>query len=552
MNSEFAHNAPPHPLPAPAALAWGARAAGVRVVTGYPGAPATGVFDALLQAPELADAHVRWAPNEKVALELAYGASLGGARALVVLKSVGLNIALDPLACMSYSGCQAGLVILVGDDPGGWGSQNEQDSRWLARVAEVPVVEPLAVEQCAALMAQAFAWSEGLGTPIILRTTSALMASHGAPETPFELPQAPLGFVHQRNRWVVLPASVIKQRRAVHRRFRSLQDSWEISPFDMREGHGPLGVLAVGATYSKLRGLLAGREPQLNTFGLSSVYPLPEGHLARWMATLERALILEECSPFVEQAVRALVQQRELSVRILGRADATVPEEGELGESELAAALTALDPAFGLVASSRAQRAMPSRVPLCEDCLYRPTVDALLRAMERHGGRRNHIVVGETGCMVRANLPPWELFDVKYSLGSGLGLAMGLALGGTKQRVVALLGDSSTFHSDLNALPHAAQLGLPITVLILDNGTTALTGGQSHPGSPRDEHGQPRSSTDLAGIVRAAGLEVATCAPQEAALFEQALDRALTSQSTSVLIVRAPCAKHVSAEEFTA
>jgi indolepyruvate ferredoxin oxidoreductase alpha subunit len=211
------------------ALAWGALAAGVTVVSGYPGSPATGVFDAFMsmaggdEASPKAGTHIQWAPNEKVALELAYGASLAGARALVVLKSVGLNIALDPLATMVLSGCHAGLVILLGDDPGGWGSQNEQDSRWLARVAEVPVVEPTSVHHAAALMTQAYAWSESLGTPVIVRVTGALTLAQGDVEEPWQLPPFEQGLIRQRDRWVVLPANVVARRRSQHRRLRQIQ-----------------------------------------------------------------------------------------------------------------------------------------------------------------------------------------------------------------------------------------------------------------------------------------------------------------------------------------
>lgn len=320
------------------ALAWGALAAGVTVVSGYPGSPATGVFDAFL-AMAGAGTHVQWAPNEKVALELAYGASLGGARALVVLKSVGLNIALDPLATMVLSGCHAGLVILLGDDPGGWGSQNEQDSRWLARVAETPVVEPTGVRQAAALMAQAYAWSESVGTPVIVRVTGALTSGQGPVEEPWRLPPLGQRFVRKRDRWVVLPANVVARRRTQHRRLRQIQEQFESSPYDTSEGDGPLGIIAVGVMAAKLQSLLdssrgataQGSEQAgslWRVLSLSSVYPLPEEALERRLRGMERVLVLEEGGPFVEERVRDLAQRRGLALPILGRADRAVAEEG--------------------------------------------------------------------------------------------------------------------------------------------------------------------------------------------------------------------------------
>jgi indolepyruvate ferredoxin oxidoreductase alpha subunit len=532
------------------ALAVGALAAGVTVVSGYPGSPATSVFDAFLSMAPPQGTHIQWAPNEKVALELAYGASLGGARALVVLKSVGLNIALDPLATMVLSGCHAGLVILLGDDPGGWGSQNEQDSRWLARVAEVPVVEPTGVEQAAALMTQAYAWSESLGTPVIVRVTGALTLAQGAVAEPWHLPPMAKRFILSRDRWVVLPANVVARRRTQHRRLRQIQAQLESSPYDTSEGDASLGIIAVGVVAAKLRALLdhASGGAAMRVLSLSSVYPLPERALERWLRGMERVLVLEEGSPFVEESLRDLAQRCNLALPILGRSDRAVAEEGELDEPQVAQALQRLDSSFEYTPAEPSQRAMPSRVPLCDDCPYRPTFEALLRAMERHGGRQRHIIVGETGCMVRANLPPMELFDVKYSLGSGLGVGLGLAattaMRGDDQHVVALLGDSSFFHSDINAMPYAAQVGLPLLVLVLDNGTTALTGGQAHPGSTIDERGNRRPAADLVSVIRGCGVQPELHTPGDVPALEAALDRALTDRTFHVLVVRGPCTKY--------
>ncbi len=538
------------------ALAQGALAAGVGVVTGYPGSPATGVFDGCLEGTAPGQAHVQWAPNEKVAMEIAYGASIAGRRALVVLKSVGLNIALDPLATMALSGCHAGLVILLGDDPGGWGSQNEQDSRWMARVAEVPVVEPVSVEQSAALMAQAFVWSESLGVPVIVRIVGSLALAEGPVEEPWCLPPFGAGFLRKRDRWVVLPALVVGRHRSLHRKLRQIRELFEASPYDVAEGQGRVGVIAVGHTRAKVRRAL-GEDAPVQVLGLASVWPLPEKALTRWLRGLERVLVVEEGGPFVEEQIRALAQRRGVRVAVLGRGDGSlpvddraIPAEGELTEPAIAAGLKRLDPGLAKEVPSTAGRAMPSRVPLCDDCPYRPTFEALAAEMEANGGRNRHIVVGETGCMVRANLPPMRLFDVKYSLGSGLGLGIGLALGetapgGKGHRVVALLGDSSFFHTDINALPHAVQLDLPMLVVLLDNGTTALTGGQAHPGSANDARGAPQRVIDLAEVVRGCGIEPRVIATDDVAALRAAFAEGLRGAGTRVVIARGPCPKYV-------
>ncbi|MFH1085216.1 MAG: thiamine pyrophosphate-dependent enzyme, partial [Chloroflexota bacterium] len=512
---------PAEPVRGDVALAYGTLAAGVRLVTGYPGSPATGTFDALVALTRPGELDIHWAPNEKVAVEEAFGASLAGARALVVVKSVGLNIGLDPLATLSLSGTYAGMVILLGDDPGGWSSQNEQDTRWLARVAEVPIVEPIAVEQAAAVMAQAFAWSEALALPVIVRITRAMSLAKGQIEAPWRLPPFGRRFYRQRNRWIVLPYLVEQRHDALHAKLGQFAAMLAASPYDVAAGQnpagqnpagqnpagdGPLGVVGAGFMWSKARDAL-GAHAGVRLLGLTSSWPLPEEALIAWLRPLRRVLVLEEGGPFIEEQLAALAQRAGLATEVLGRHTRTVPLEGEVLPERVAAALAALDSTYRVQAAAVAQPPMPSTVPLCPDCPYRPVFEALIRCMERHGGRTRHIIVGETGCMVRANLPPMELFDVKHGLGSGLGIAMGLARADERQHVVALVGDSSFFHSDINAMPYVVQHQVPMTVVVLDNGTTALTGGQAHPGSAADERGDVREWTaDLVEVIAGCGL----------------------------------------------
>ena len=282
--------------------------------------------------------------------------------------------------------------------------------------------------------------------------------------------------------------------------------------------------------------------------GLSSVWPLPEESLTAWLQEMDRVLVLEEGGPFVEQGIRSLIQRKGLSPEVLGRLDRVVPEEGEISRADIGAALVALFPSYQPAEAQVVERAMPSTVPLCDDCSYRTTFEALLDAMERRGGRDHHIVVGETGCMVRANLPPMELFDVKYSLGSSLGMALGLALNDEEHRVIALVGDSAFFHSDINAMPYLAQLNPAMTVVVLDNGVTALTGGQAHPGSSVGEGGEPRIWVDVAEVIRGCGLEPRICWADSVPTLSPIFQGALRSEGLSVVVVRGPCRKYVRGE----
>ncbi len=536
------NDSPPQTVRGDEALALGALAAGIGLAVGYPGAPATGIFEALARLSVPGQVTLEWAANEKVAIEMAIGASLAGTRALVIVKGVGLNIALDPLATMSYAGCHTGLVIAVGDDPGGWSSQNEQDSRWLARLAEVPIVEATETASAAALMAQAFAWSEGLYTPVILRLTRGLAQERAAlREPPWQLPPALGRFLRKEDRWMVYPRVVVRRRHSLHRRLRSFAQALVSSPYDALCGAGDLGILAAGHPFSKVRRLVEGNG-NISLLGMASAWPLPEERLIPWMRTLRRLLILEEGGPFVEEQIRALAQRAGLSLEILGRANRAIPEEGEIVEEDLRRGLMALtaEGPFERVNTCTEPPIPPSS--LCEDCPYRPTFEALRAAMERQGGRERYLVVGETGCMVRAI--PTGLFDVKYSLGSALGIALGLALYERHHRVIALVGDSCFFHSEVNALPTLAQCRAPVAILLLDNGSTAQTGGQPHPGTPYDARHSPRAPVEIERVLAAYGLEAEVLSPRNPSALQAAFEAALGAEGPRVLIVREPCPRY--------
>jgi indolepyruvate ferredoxin oxidoreductase alpha subunit len=530
------------PIRGDEALAVGALAAGVAFAAGYPGSPATGVFEALASRATSDALTLEWAPNEKVALEIAAGASLAGIRALVVLKSVGLNIALDPLATLSYVGCHAGLVILVGDDPGGWSSQNEQDSRWLARLAETPVVEPTDVAAAAPLMTQAFAWSESLGLPVIVRLTRALAnATAPVPDPLWELPSGKRRFLRKENRWIVYPPNVVRRHHILHHHLRQFQSAIEVSPYDIgcERAASTLGVLAAGGAYARLRACSAPLE-DVDVLGLASAWPLPEKRLRTWLAPLRRLLVLEEGGPFVEEQVQALVQREGLSLEVLGQASRALPDEGELRDQDIALALQALVSEHPTPPVTTFYEPAVVSTPLCADCPYRPTFDALSAALEAQGGRGRHLVVGETGCMVRA--VDTGLFDVKLSLGAGLGLALGLALDAS-HHVVALLGDSCFFHSDVNALATLRQRQPPVTVIVLDNGSTALTGGQPHPGSAFDARRQPQAGVAIEQVAAGYGLSAKVATPDDPAL-RGLFESALADPKPRLIVVRGPCPRY--------
>ena len=531
------------------ALAHGALDGGVQFVTGYPGSPSTNTVDALL---ELAGEGVRieWAINEKSAFDAAFGASLAGVPSLLCLKSVGLNVALDSLMVSNLAPGDGAFVILVGDDPGGWGSQNEEDSRLLAAAAEVPLLEPVSAGDARATVHRAFQLSERFKIPVVVRITRALSVAQAGPvpELTSVARPRPARFRRQPERFNVLPVHVVAFHQRLQATLAEVQSSFADWPLNRQEGQGAKGIIAVGFAWQKLAEVL-GQAPEpapLRILALSTLHPLPEEALQRFLAGLDAVLILEETAPYLEVQVQALAQRAGLGLPVYGRTSGHIPRAGELLDPEIVQGLESLLPDWPWPSVDSSPRAMPSRQPLCDDCPYLPTFRALLEVMERRGGRDAFIVTGETGCMVRAQLPPLEIMDLKYGMGSSIGLAAGLARAGVPQKIVALSGDSAFLHSGLNELIDSAQAGVGMLVVILANEITALSGGQPHPASSRDATGQARHPVELAPLARAAGVEhVTVLGAEDGSLLQAAFEHGLDAGQLAVIIVQQPCPRWV-------
>jgi indolepyruvate ferredoxin oxidoreductase alpha subunit len=341
----------------------------------------------------------------------------------------------------------------------------------------------------------------------------------------------------------VLPIQVVDLHRGLQAKVAAVRREFEDSPLNGEWGDGPVGVVVCGYANEKCAGVLAGGGPlPLRVFRLATLYPLPEQRLAAFMRGLERVLVLEETAPTIETQLQAIAQRAGLTLPILGRTSGHVPGAGELTAADIGLALRGLLPGRQPAVMEAVERGRISRQALCPGCPYVPTFDALLAVMARRGGRDAFVVTGETGCIVRGQLPPWELLDVKYAMGSSIGLAAGLARSGIPQRIVAVSGDSAFLHNGLGELIDAAQAGVRVLVVLLDNATTALSGGQPHPGTGRDARGRPRQPVDLLALVRAAGVEHACVVdPTDTPATAKALEAGLAAPGVAVVIARLPC-----------
>jgi len=543
------------------AMAMGAVQAGVGVVTGYPGAPVTPVVNHILDMTGPDFVHVEWTSNEKVAAEMAFGASLGGRRSLLCVKSVGLNIALDPLMAINLTGCKAGFVILLGDDPGGWGSQNEQDSRTLGLAAELPLLEPTSVSEAQNAVKEAFDLSETFRLPVLVRVTRALILAEELLDVPGKL--APATFPGRNGgfeRHVVLPVDVVPFHERLLDRLEKIRQRFEVSPFINEEGNGPVGILAAGSAYLKLQECLSDDfSHHIRVLRLGLIFPFPRERVTAFLKGVRSVLILEENAPLVERTVRAVAQQAGVPLTVFGRETKHVSRAGELFPQNILPALRSLFPDLPLIEREKQSRPLPSRNPFCEGCPYVPVFAALMELTARIGGREKVIVVGDPGCMVRGQLPPFDLLDVKTSLGSSVAIAAGIAKtlpfkrtphgrageGTQVEKVVALSGDSGFLHSGLNGLLDAARLDINLLIIILDNGTTALSGGQPHSGCPEDARGQSRKKVDLGRLVREAGAGmVRVVETDDTGNIQEAIDKGMAHKGVSVVITRGPCPKY--------
>jgi indolepyruvate ferredoxin oxidoreductase alpha subunit len=530
------------------AMAYGALVAGVMMAASYPGSPSTGVLETLIGlAPEYG-LYVEWSSNERIALELAIGASIAGRRALVCVKNVGMNAIVDPLMTLTLTPVHGGLVILLGDDPGGYGSQNDQDTRPLATMLEMPLLEPATPAEGYAMMAAAFDSSERLQMPVIVRVTRSFTQRSEPVEIaapPYRQPD--LGLVREPWRFVPIPRNVVEKHRALHARWAEACRWVEDLPFCGISGHGRLGVLAAGFAFRKLLDVLGDEDrghPDLRLFKLGVLHPLPQEVVVRFLRHCDDVLILEENEPFLEVQLRALAHAHDLRARIVGKQTGHVPREGELFRWQIQQSLERFLPGFVPAHAFRqADEAneRPEREPFCGGCRYDVVVETLQDTAAALG--QELVLVGDPGCVVTVA----DRLDAKYALGSAVAVADGLSKVGITGRAVALFGDSSFFHSMLPAICNAVVNRSDILMVVLDNGATVTTGFQPNPGVPRDALGRPAPALSIERIATACGVEfVRTIVqaepgpiPQLGALFREAL----TYRGLGLVVVRMPCGK---------
>ena len=456
------------------ALALGALHAGLSGVYAYPGTPSTEITE-FIQNDFLArerGVRSRWCTNEKTAMEAALGMSYAGKRALVCMKHVGMNVCADAFVNAGITGVKGGLVVVAADDPSMHSSQNEQDSRFYGKFALIPILEPSDQQECYDMMAEAFRLSEEVRLPVLLRMVTRLAHSRAAVEIGEPGPQNPLAPDAERTRWVLLPGNARRQYAALIDKQPELLQRAEQSPRNLFVKGKNLGVIACGIAYNYVREALPGDVSLLKV----SQYPVPAALVRELAAASDRILVVEDGQPFVEEQIKAILGA---DYPVSGRLDGVLPRTGELNPDNVAAA-------FGRRAGevhAPAVNLAPRPPQLCQGCGHRDVYAALNQVIAEYPDAR---VFGDIGCYTLGALPPYRAIDSCVDMGASITMAKGAADAGVYP-AIAVIGDSTFTHSGMTSLLDAVNDNAAITVILSDNLTTAMTGGQDSAGTHKFE-----------------------------------------------------------------
>ncbi|MBR2464676.1 MAG: indolepyruvate ferredoxin oxidoreductase subunit alpha [Clostridia bacterium] len=502
------------------AVARGLYEGGIGLVSSYPGTPSTEITEFLAT---YSDIHSEWAPNEKVAAEVAFGASLGGMRTACAMKHVGLNVAADPLFTLSYTGVTGGMVICVADDPAMHSSQNEQDSRHYAIAAKVPMLEPADSAEALAFSRDAFALSEQFDTPVLLRMCTRVAHSQSVVELGERVSVETKPYVKNGAKYIMMPGNAKKRHPVVEERTKALAAYAENCPYNRVEmGGTKIGIITSGTCYQYVKEVFG---DSVSVLKIGMPYPLPEKLFRDFAAKVEKLYVIEELDGIIEAHCQSL------GIDVVGKE--LFSPIGEYSQGSIRAAFGLEEPK-----STALDEVLPMRPPMmCAGCPHRGIYYTL--------AKNKVTVIGDIGCYTLGAQPPLSAVDSTLCMGASVSGVHGFNLARGKdaeKKTVAVIGDSTFMHSGMTGLVNIAYNSSNSTVIILDNSITGMTGHQQNPTTGYNIKGDPAAKVDLEALCRALGIHrVRVVDPYDLAACDAAIKEELAAEEPSVIISRRPC-----------
>ena len=506
------------------AIAHGAAQAGCRVASAYPGTPSTEILENIAKFKDTINCE--WAVNEKVAMETAIGASIGGARSLCAMKHVGLNVAMDPLMTFCYVGATGGFVFVSADDPGMHSSQNEQDNRNLAKFARIPILEPSDSQEAYDMTQAAFEISEKFRVPVMIRMTTRTSHSSSLVDLGDFKPAVRelIPYVKDIKRTIPVPAFAKGQRLAAQERTETMRAAGEASALNrVEKGDSRLGFVTSAVAYQYVKEIF----PEFSILKLGWTNPLPRKLVEDFAKGVERLVVVEELDPFLEDQIKAM------GIQVVGHE--TELNMLELNADRLQNLRHELLGDVPAVTPAKPDATLPTRPPtLCAGCGHR----SVFYVLHKLGA----IVNGDIGCYTLGAFAPLNAMDSTICMGASINVSAGMKKAGVKGRICSVLGDSTFFHSGLTGALSAYYNGTPVTTVVLDNRITAMTGQQDNPGTGRTLTGDPAPVTEIGEVAKAMGYRrVTTVSADDMQELEKTLVEAMDSGEPALVIAHAPC-----------
>lgn len=521
------------------AIALGALAAGVNLAAGYPGTPSSEIIETLAKRTN-GEVYLEWSVNEKAAMEVACAGAYTGARAMVTMKQMGLNVAADPFMSLAYVGVKGGMVVVSADDPGPISSQTEQDTRRFGEFARVPVFDPASPEEAYEMVQDAFACSEKYGTPVILRPTTRVCHAYGTVDCRENSgPKEYEGFVKDSGRWVIFPKLANANHRMIEERNAVIGRDFSEYSFNTVTGSSRKAVVAGGVSYAYAREFMKDY-PDYRLIRVATPYPFPEDFMLKALEGVDEVLCFEELSPFLEEKVLQLAGKHNLNIRVSGKLDGKVPAAGE-NSADIAA--EAIGKFFGAPAERSGDYTdkpeLPARPPvLCAGCPHRGAFYAVKKAME---GKRSYFC-GDIGCYTLGNAMPLDMVDTCLCMGAGVAMAQGFSHMDEEGTAFAFIGDSTFFASGITGVVNAVYNEADMILCVLDNSTTAMTGHQPHPGTGRNIMGEIAPKVSIEKVLEGIGVSrIITADPLNLGESMAAVKECAGEKGVKAIIFRSPC-----------